>query len=248
MLFPDAHIHVADIEGWTPVRNSCVCSCAHSVQEFFLSARAKQKHPENIVCAYGIHPQNPDMKELSFLEGLLKEDKICAVGEMGFDLFTKEYALKLKAQNDVWISQLELALEFNKPIVVHCRKALDKLFPFCTKLSKLPAVVFHSFSGSFVEAQSFLKRRVNAYFSFGKQLLNGNKIAAMCAGNLPLERILLETDAPFQTLKGQFATPPEDIIFVYKAFAQLRKESLEHVCKNIAQNFDLVFKGHFLPK
>lgn len=65
-----------------------------------------------------------------------------------------------------------------------------------------------------VEAQSLLDRGINGYFSFGKQLLNGNKKASACVCELPSERVLAETDAPFQFLKGEQYTDLKDIIKV----------------------------------
>ena len=62
-----------------------------------------------------------------------------------------------------------------------------------------------------VEAQSLLNREINGYFSFGKQLLNGNKKAIACVRELPPERVLSETDAPFQFLKGESYTTLSDI-------------------------------------
>ena len=78
-------------------------------------------------------------------------------------------------------------------------------------------VLFHSFMGPPVEALSLLNRGINGYFSFGKQLLNCNKKAIACVRELPSNRILAETDAPFQTLKGEKYTAPSEIVRVYQA-------------------------------
>ena len=72
--------------------------------------------------------------------------------------------------------------------------------------------------GPAAEAASLLNHNINAYFSFGKQLLNGNKKAIACLRELPSERLLAETDAPFQFLKGEKYTAPEDIKRIYEEF------------------------------
>ena len=78
--------------------------------------------------------------------------------------------------------------------------------------------------GPSVEAKSLLDRGINAYLSFGKQLLNGNKKAIACVRELPDERILPETDAPFQYLKGENFTKPSEVSRVIEAMIQIKSE------------------------
>ena len=192
-------------------------SCAHSKKEFELQASA----PDCVIQAYGMHPQNAEyenIKESSeFLENLLQEKKISFIGEAGFDFFTEAFKKSAARQEEIWNIQLDLALKYDVPLVIHCRKANHKLFEYSKQLKKLPEVLFHSFMGPPVEALSLLNRGINGYFSFGKQLLNGNKKAIACVRDLPSNRILAETDAPFQTLKGEKFTAPSEIVRVYQA-------------------------------
>ena len=140
----------------------------------------------------------------------------------------------------MWNIQLELAEQYKMPLVVHCRKANEKLFEYAPRLKKLPAVLFHSFMGSLVEANSLIGRGINCFFSFGKQMLNGNKKVIECLQKLPLENLLLETDAPFQTLKGEEFTRAEEIERVYEAAAGLRKMRLEELSERLRENFFLI--------
>ena len=214
MLF-DAHFHYAVCkemgicqlpDNWQGI------SCAHSKREFEIQREA----PECVIQAYGMHPQNAaneNIKEASdFLEDLLSKNLISFIGEAGFDYFTEEFRNAADLQEEIFNIQLELALEYKMPLVIHCRKANHKLFEYSKKLKQLPEVLFHSFMGPPVEAQSLLNHGINGYFSFGKQLLNGNKKAIACVRELPADRILAETDAPFQFLKGEKYTTPADII------------------------------------
>lgn len=137
--------------------------------------------------------------------------------------------------------QLDLALQYNMPMVIHARKANHKLFEYSRQFKKLPAVLFHSFMGPAREAQSLIDHGINAYFSFGKQLMNNNKKVLDCAQNLPLKNLLLETDAPFQYLKGEKFTTLQDITKVYDAFIQLRKESREEIFEQLGCNFRGLF-------
>ena len=223
----DAHFHYAVCkehgicqlpENWQGI------SCAHSKHEFEVQITA----PACVIQSYGMHPQNAaneNVKEAAdFLEELLIKNLITFIGEAGFDYFTEEFRDAAALQEDIFNIQLELALKYKLPLVIHCRKANHKLFEYSKKLKQLPEVLFHSFMGPPVEAQSLLNRGINGYFSFGKQLLNGNKKAIACVRELPSERILAETDAPFQYLKGEKFTKPDDIIKIYKEIENINKQ------------------------
>lgn len=236
-LFADAHIHVSEIPGWHPVAGSPVCSCAHSPLELEAVEIAAHTYPGCVIPACGIHPQKPDVSLLPELETIVRSGRAAAIGEAGFDLYTNEFASNIVLQESVWRAQLDMAVSYGLPLVVHCRRALHLMYPFARQLAKVPVVVFHSFAGSPAEAKGFLKRGVNAYFSLGKQLLNGNKRALACAAELPIGHLLAETDAPFQRLKNEETTSPRDIIRVYGMLASLRGVSTEDLAVAVAGNF-----------
>lgn len=204
-------------------QNYYALSSAHSKKEFENQAAEVQKNSDRIFSSFGIHPQNPDLKNLDFLESLLSSKKIDAVGEAGFDFFTEEFKSREAEQKTAFEAQLELCKKYCKPVVLHGRKCNDRFFYYSKELSKLPGVIFHSYMGTFDEAVSLLSKGINGYFSFGKQILNGNKKAIDCVSKLEADRLLLETDAPYQTLKGEVYTLPQDILRVYKKAFYLRR-------------------------
>ncbi len=225
----DAHFHFAVCvkqgicnlpENWQGI------SCAHSKEEFMIQKDA----PACVIQAYGMHPQNAGNENIKescdFLEALISDRKIELIGESGFDYFTEEFRSASLIQEEIWNIQLELALKYQLPLVVHCRKANHKLFEYSKKLSQLPEVLFHSFMGPPVEALSLCSHGINAYFSFGKQLLNNNKKTIACVKELPLQRILPETDAPFQFLKGEKATSPSEIKKVIDEIKKIRNRKI----------------------
>ena len=196
------------------------------------------KVAENMTNKYDNFPEKYDIPSIKYdienikydnsIENMTtKYDKIFAIGECGFDLFTDEYKSTFAEQKEIWNTQLELAIKYDKPIIVHCRKGMCHIFESIEKLKKIKAVIFHSFSGSVTEAISFRKKGVNAFFSFGKPILNGNKNAIQCVKSLPIDWLLLETDSPYQTLKGESFTSPNDILKVYDQFVKLRKDENE---------------------
>ena len=227
--FFDAHFHYAvckelgiELPVFENGQEWSGISCAHSKREFEIQSLARK----NVIQAYGMHPQNAANENIKdstdFLESLLDAGKITFIGEAGFDYFTQEFRDAEKQQEEIWNIQLELALKYNLPLVVHCRKANHKLFEYTKQLKRLPEVLFHSFMGSPVEAESLLKRGINGYFSFGKQLMNNNKKAIACVRELPELRVLAETDGPFQNLKGEEYTELQDIEKVYSAILKIR--------------------------
>ncbi|WP_296330621.1 TatD family hydrolase [uncultured Treponema sp.] len=195
--------------------------------------------------SYGIHPQivtssylkNDFPMDLSYLESLLSEKKIIAIGECGFDFFTPEFKATTTEQEIVFKEQLRLAQKYGVPLLLHLRKSIEKIFSYSGELKKLPSVIFHSFPGTFREAESLKKHGINAFFSFGKPILNGKKSAIECVRKLPLQNLLFETDAPYQTLKGEKETLPGDIKTVYQRACELRKISLEEMTESILENF-----------
>ena len=226
----DAHFHYADC------MNLGICifpddfmgiSCAHCEKEWEI----QKKSPAFIIKSFGLHPQNVknyNLSSIDFLEKLVAEKQISFIGECGFDLFCDEYKIFEKKQDEIFNIQIEIAIKNNLPVVIHCRKANHKLFKYKKQLSKLPEVLFHSFMGPSAEAFSLLNSNINGYFSFGKQIFNGNKKVLDCIKKLPPERILCETDAPFQFLKGEKFTSPGEITKIQKRIMELlaQKKSL----------------------
>lgn len=193
------------------------------------------------IFSYGVHPWNPDKNYLFKLEELLKAGSVAAVGECGLDKMVNPSDEKFKLQMEVFDTQIELAVKYGKPLVIHGRKVNEELFSCCSKLLKCPSVLFHSFMGSVNEAESFLRKGLNVYFSFGKQVLNGNKNVINCVKELPLERLLCETDAPYQFLKGESQTYIDEIEKVYEAFCSIRATEKGGLCRQFENNFKRCF-------
>lgn len=95
-----------------------------------------------------------------------------AIGEIGFDLWP-EFRHTLALQRSIFVEELRLAQQYHLPIVVHQRRAMHEIFAQISSLKRLPAVIFHGYSGTFLEALSLRKRGVHAYFSVGTPLLWG---------------------------------------------------------------------------
>lgn len=158
------------------------------------------KHPTLFFGAAGLHPTSVKedyLEELAAVETELKTRRYIAVGEIGIDLYwDKSY---LKEQQHALEVQLRWALDADLPVIVHVRDSFIETLEVFSKFSgKGLRGVFHSFTGSIEDA--------NNIFALGEFYLGINGIVTFknsglgeVVSGLPLERLLLETDAPYLT-------------------------------------------------
>jgi TatD DNase family protein len=265
----DAHIHLVDLLDRDPrfpegiffsseARSASpwrCCAASHDEPEWERSEALRARLPP-FVSSFGIHPQWAVWKNADFLARLCSEGRIAIIGEAGFDFYGDRpervrNSENEKAQRAVFEYQLGLAERFGLPILLHLRKALDLAFAYAPRLRRLPSVVFHSYSGSLSEGEALIRKGVNAFFSFGAVILNGHKRAIEACARLPAERLLSETDAPWQPPRrlapasdeagaGGFCRA-EDILLVDRGIAGLRSLGLERALETLRANFDKVF-------
>jgi TatD DNase family protein len=242
-MLADAHIHLADLgerDPGFPERIAArageaptwvCCAASHSPADWERTEALRSRLPP-FVSSYGLHPQDPGLGNAAFLEALALSGRIAAIGEAGFDFFGDRPERVRNAENEsaqraAFEFQLELAEHRGLPMLLHIRKAMDLVFEYAPRLKRLRGVVLHSYSGSAGEAASLLARGVPAWFSFGASVINGNKRAAAACASVPAERLLAETDAPWQPPRRGPSTRPdacrlEDLGLVIDGIAALR--------------------------
>lgn len=205
-----------------------------------------QKH-DSIWASVGLHPNDnldEEFDEAAY-EGLLKQERVVAIGEIGLDYYRTEKPEDQKKQKDIFIQQLELARRVGKPLILHCRDSkagsLGKAYPDMFEILESGiwnlefGAVVHSYTGSLGEAKKFLNLDLhlgfNGIITFARQY---DEIVRY----VPLDRILLETDAPYLTpepYRGR-RNEPAYIVEVAKKIAQLKGESLEKIFQITTQN------------
>ena len=258
-MFIDAHNHVLDyLEEHYSKTEFCehemchlypsnfevsFCASSNERERFLKQKQLCTLLQKNITPYYsfGIHPQKAEKSELDFLEKLLCKKEIACIGECGFDLFNDEYRASLEDQKDVWNIQVELAIKYGVPLIIHCRSALHLIFASSKQLAKVKAVIFHGFAGSPLEASSFLKRGINAYFCIGKALLRGQKSQINMATSFDIRHLLTETDAPYMRLKNEKHTSLSDIEEVARAIAHLRLTDISTLNDRLSKTFFQIF-------
>jgi len=148
----------------------------------------------------GLHPTyvNADwQQELATIEAQLfaAPHRYCAVGEIGLDLY---WDSTFRAQQqEVFRTQVQWAKKLKLPIAIHVRKAFEELFDILDE-EWTPELsgVFHCFTGSKEQVQRILKYQ-NFYFGIGGVLTYKNAGLAEVVKEIPLDKLLLETDAPY---------------------------------------------------
>ena len=257
MLFADSHFHLTEEFCAKPENEPTFAGTINvsSIQELEKAEKIKSAFaPQRIALAFGSFSFFDRLEDseavLSFgrstldsLETVLQRTSKAfdAVGEAVLDAASQERRKTLNAQTEIFSRQLKLAEKYGKCLVIHCVRAMPLIFEFAPMLKKLPAVVFHGWSGSVNEAGSLLKRGINCFFSIGTPLINGKKSAAACAAALPLERILFETDFPYCNVKGVRLSQLETIKNVYSFAAAKRSVSMEDLAVQVYCNFSRAF-------
>lgn len=162
-------------------------------------------HPDFIFPAFGIHPWHAATATDGWKERLamqLVKYPNASIGECGIDGWIS--APSLETQRPIFTAQLHLAREMDRPVTIHCLKAWGALFECFDRFLPPPLFLMHSFGGSIESARRLIP--LGAVFSFSGYFLQPHKAAVLeVFKQLPLDRILLETDAPDMR-------PPDDII------------------------------------
>jgi TatD DNase family protein len=248
-MLTDAHCHPRDLLLRLPEaeeeRQRLGVACAASAwnrEDFICHEELARQGAPRVVCCFGVHPQLPAAEagerlrsgpgsrfsveeSLALLEALAREGRLEAIGETGFDLYNQTYRATAARQEELFALHLEWAVKKGLPLVLHLRRAMDRVFFHARTLKKLPAVVLHSYSGTLREGLALLNRGVEAYFSFGTPILLNHKTAMEACALLPPERLLLETDAPYQPLRGRAFSQWGDLSLILRGAAALRQEA-----------------------
>lgn len=197
---------------------------------------------------YGIigwHPVDAiDCSEerLQWIEELSKHPKIIGIGEMGLDYHWDKSPKDI--QKEVFRKQIALAKRVQLPIIIHNREATQD----CVDILKEENAsevggIMHSFSGSNEIADEILK--MNFYISLGGPVTFKNaKQPKEVAQHIPLDRLLVETDAPYLSphpYRGK-RNEPARVKLVAEQIAELRGISYEEVCKATTENAERLFK------
>jgi TatD DNase family protein len=212
-----------DAAGWPKLREVCAAS-------------------PGLLPAYGLHPMllaRHRPEHLGLLREWIEREHPAAVGECGLDYFVE--GLDREAQSVYFEGQLRLAREFDLPVVVHARRAVDAVIAALRRVGGLRGVV-HSFSGS--EEQAAQLWKLGFLLGLGGPVTyeRAQRLRRLAA-TMPLEHLLLETDAPDQpdaAIRGQ-RNEPARVVAVLDCIASLRRESPDTIADATTANAARLF-------
>jgi TatD DNase family protein len=257
VTFIDSHCHLDDRQ-FDDDRDAAVERALAAGVECMLSIGTGEGPPDlesairlaekydAVLATVGIHPEHaPNAADTDFdkVRDLLQHPKVVAVGEIGLDYYWQP--VHRDEQHRVFIRQLEIAREARKPISIHTRDAWDDTFALLEQHwdgRELPCVL-HCFGGGPEIAQKALAR--GYYLSFAgvvtfPKAVNVHGSAKMA----PLDRILVETDAPYLApvpRRGK-RNEPSYVIHTARRIADLRGDDPGAFAEAVTRNFEHIFR------
>jgi TatD DNase family protein len=222
------------------------------LESSLLAVELAQRHPI-LFAAVGIHPSSAaefDVKSIDELFRLAQRPKVAAIGEIGLDFYRDRAPRGM--QRDVFQAQLDLAGELKLPVVIHNRDAFSEVHELLSAwVRNLKAAqnstggrpgVMHSFDGTLEQAQESVELGFFVGISGPVTFKNAHEKQRVAAG-LPLESLLIETDAPFLTPhphRGE-RNEPAYTEYISRKLAEIRGIGAEEIAGITAENAARLF-------
>jgi TatD DNase family protein len=213
------------------------------------AVEAAERWP-SVIAGIAIHPNDAArmgaelVPGLELVEELAQHSRVRAVGETGLDYFRTRDTAGQAVQRDSFAAHIAFAKACNKTLVVHDRDAHDGILDVIDSVGPPPRLVMHCFSGDDQFARACLDR--GAYLSFAGTITFKNNHNLRAALSLaPLDRILVETDAPYLTPMPVRGKPNASYLIPHTArfLAATLKIDLERMCRALNDNADAAFGG-----
>lgn len=238
-LDPDEVIRAAIDDGVT--RMLCV-GCTLEDSKYAVEFAARHT---SIWAAPGLHPHEAKLyveneKALQEFRGLASKPRVVAIGETGLDFYYNHSSRE--DQEAMLRFQLSVAQQHNLPVIFHVRDAFDEFFAILDEFEGVRGVI-HSFTGDTALLKKILARGLSVGLN-GIMTFTKKPEQLEMAKNVPLDRLLLETDAPFLTptpFRGTICQP-KHVVVSAEFLSVLRGESLEEIATATTKNARVLFK------
>ena len=240
---------------WKYPRNfdACICSfCDPTAFSSFGKWRELLAEPGSRVwAAFGIHPHNAKYYDSALEDKVLKcleHERCVAMGEIGLD-YGERSPSDPKTQKSVLSRQLELGMALGKPFVLHCRDAEEDLLHILSDVvSKDWKIHLHCYTGTLDIANQFLEDYPNLFLGItGSVTYDNARNVRRVAQEVPLSRLLVETDAPYNTPRNlpragrcPFSHPTH-AYYAAKEIANLKKLELSEVLSVLRENTRIMY-------
>ena len=214
-----------------------VINCADSIETSKEVLNIYNKYEGYLLPAVGIHPENIDNSNLKTIGNIIKEHKVFAIGEIGLDYHYNDE--NKDEQKEYFIKQLDLALKYDLPVIIHIREAMQECFDIL-KTRKNKGII-HCFSGSVEMAREYIK--LGYKLGIGGVLTFKNSKLYEVIEKIDLKDIVLETDSPFlspEPFRGK-KNKPCNVLYVAKRIAEIKNISLEEVINTTTATAKQIF-------
>ncbi|MBO5823842.1 MAG: TatD family hydrolase [Prevotella sp.] len=203
-----------------------------------------RRYPGYAYPMIGLHPEEvkADWREVLAEMKKLYTDEFIAVGEVGLDYYwSREFE---KEQLEAFEEQIQWAIEWNKPLDIHCRKAQNEMVKLLRKYEKdLPGGVFHCFTGNEIEAAELLQFDKFALGVGGVLTFKKSHLPEVLPSAVPLDRIVIETDAPYMApvpMRGK-RNESAYVLHVLERMAECYGVSVEDMAEATNNNVKRIF-------
>lgn len=213
------------------------------VDDSILSQQLSEKN-ENIYCVVGIHPEcasETTDEDIKKIDELASKDKVIGIGEIGLDYhYTQD---NIEKQKDIFIKQIKLASKHNLPICIHTRDAKEDTYEILKNYKDYlkNGGVMHCYSYDNEFAKKFIE--LGFYISFAGNFTYKKNVSELIK-DLPIDRILVETDAPFLTpvpFRGK-PNEPKYVHYTAQKIADELEMDLEELEEKLLENTYRIFK------
>ncbi len=251
MQLVDTHCHI-DIEAFDADREQVLQRASELGVRHLIVPAIDAAHWEGLIglCdmrpglfpALGLHPVSlaaHSADDVAALESMIVKHRPVAVGEIGLDYFVRE--LDRDQQQTLFESQLEVARNIDLPVILHVRKAHDEVIAILKRIPVRSGTV-HAFNGSLQQAQRYIDMGFKLGFGGMLTYPRSTKIKQLAA-ELPIDAIVLETDAPDMTVathQGE-RNSPEYLPYCLQALADVRDVGLDELARLTTRNACSVF-------
>lgn len=253
MQFIDTHAHVYAPELTTDIELVIKNAISTGIEKILMPAidsasleamlKVEQQFPNHCIAMMGLHPcyvKENYKEELALVETWLAKRKFIAIGEIGLDYYwDKTFA---KEQQLVFETQMQWALDMQLPIVIHTRNAMGETIELVKPFAKKGLRgVFHCFSGSKESAEQIIG--MDFHLGLGGVLTYKNAGVAEAVKDIPMEYLVLETDAPYLApvpYRGK-TNEPAFMLEVAKKLAEIKSMPLHEIAAITTSNAEKLF-------
>jgi TatD DNase family protein len=253
MTLTDTHTHLYS-EEFKDDRNEMIQRALDAgVSRFFIPAidsshtvsmyELEKNYPDNIFLMMGLHPtyvKDNYKEELQHVEDELAKRKFYAIGEIGIDLYWDKN--HLKEQQIAFRTQIQLAKQYQLPIVIHCRDAFDEVFAVLEEEKSDDLFgIFHCFTGTYEQALQAIS--YNMKLGIGGVVTFKNGKIDQFLPQIELQHIVLETDSPYLApipFRGK-RNESSYILNVANKLAEIYGVSVEEIAKITTKNSKSIF-------